>query len=152
MNKLKPILWLSSAGYIAASVILFLVAIWILVASAINLFIEIQASKFEIYQLLDEVALVVFAFAVIDVSKFLLLEEVLRSEVDRKPKQARRALRKLVLIIFTALSLEGLVLTIEMAKTDIQKLVYPILLILVTTLYLIGMGFYQLMSSRAEKE
>ena len=104
-----------------------------------------------VYSLLDEVALIVFAFAVIDVSKYLLFEEVLRGSENRKPEETRQALKKLVLIIFTALSLEGLVLTIEMAKTNIQMMIYSSILIFVATLFLIGLGIYLCLSAKAEK-
>lgn len=150
-RRTKFVLALANAGYVITATILFIVAIWIVVASVIKLGIEIAESEFTVYNLLDEVALVVFAFAVIDVSKYLLCEEVLRNEYERNPKQSRKALTKLVVIIFTALSLESLVLTIEMAKANIQMIVYPALLLLVTTLYLGGFGVYQWFSSKSEK-
>ncbi|MCB1108313.1 MAG: GNAT family acetyltransferase, partial [Chlamydiia bacterium] len=127
-----------------------LIAIWIVIASVINVSSEIWTGNLTVYNILDEAALIVFAFAVIDVSKYLVLEEVLRADQDRKPHQARRALRKLVIIIFTALSLEGLVITIQFAKTDVTKMIYPGILIFVTTLYLIGLGIYQFLNSKAE--
>ena len=150
-RKSKVVIALANAGYVITASILFIVAIWIVVASVIKLGMEISDGEFTVYNLLDEVALVVFAFAVIDVSKYLICEEVLRVEHERNPTQSRKALTKLVLIIFTALSLEGLVLTIEMAKTNIQMMIYPALLIFVTTLYLGGLGFYQWLSSKSEK-
>jgi len=142
---------IANFGYIVTSTILFIIAIWIIVASVVNIWVDVRTHGFSIYGLLDEVALIVFAFAVIDVSKYLVLEEVLRPAKDAKPRKAQQALRKLVVIIFTALSLEGLVLTIEMAKTDVQMMVYSSTLIFVATLYLIGLGVYQWLSSKAEK-
>lgn len=147
----KLVVRVANFGYVVTSLILFAIAIWIVMASVVNIWTEVVTSGFTVYGLLDEVALIVFAFAVIDVSKYLVLEEVLRASKDSKPRDARKALRKLVVIIFTALSLEGLVLTIEMAKTDIRMMIYSSILIFVATLYLIGLGVYQWLSSKAEK-
>lgn len=150
-RQAKLVVRVANFGYMIASLILFAIAIWIVIASVVNIWAEVRTNGFTVYGLLDEVALIVFAFAVIDVSKYLVLEEVLRASKDAKPRDARKALRKLVVIIFTALSLEGLVLTIEMAKTDVKMMVYSSILIFVATLYLIGLGVYQWLSSKAEK-
>ncbi len=150
-NQERIVNFLANLGYIITSLLLFLIAIWIVIASVMNLWQDMQGNGFVVYHLLDEVALIVFAFAVIDVSKYLVTEEVLRSAKDSRPKEARNALRKLVVIIFTALSLEGLVLTIEMAKTNIEMMIYSSILIFVATLFLVGLGFYQWLSSKAEK-
>lgn len=147
----KLVIRLANFGYVLTCAILFAIAIWIVGASVVSIVSEISAGELVVYHLLDEVALIVFAFAVIDVSKYLLLEEVLRGPGDRRPKQTRQALKKLVLIIFTALSLEGLVLTIEMAKTNIEMMIYSSFLIFVATLFLVGLGVYLWLSSKAEK-
>ena len=150
-NKTKFVVRIANIGYIITSIILFLIAIWIVIASVFNVFSDIRSGTLTVYNILDEVALIVFAFAVIDVSKYLILEEVLRSEQDRRPAQARRALRKLVIIIFTALSLEGLITAIQYAKIDVTKMIYPGILIFVTTLYLVGLGIYQYLNSKSER-
>ena len=150
-NKTKIVIRVANVGYIMTSLILFLIAIWIVIASVVNVFNEVFSGNYTVYNILDEVALIVFAFAVIDVSKYLVLEEVLRGDQDRKPYQARKALRKLMIIIFTALSLEGLVTAIQYAKTDVTKMVFPAALIFVATLYLIGLGVYQYLNAKSER-
>ena len=90
--------------------------------------------------------------AVIDVGKYLMLEEVLRKEADqRAPADSRKTLTKFAIIITSALSLEGLVLTIEVAKKDVTDILYPVSVLLSATLYMIGVGIYQKLNSSAEQ-
>lgn len=119
-------------------------------AATLGLIQAIQNSQFTIFKLLDDVALIVFSIAVIDVSKYLMIEEVLKGP-DRSPRDARRAFTKFVIIIVTALSLEALVITIESVKTDITLLIYPILLFITATILLVGLGLYQRLNSSSEK-
>jgi hypothetical protein len=90
--------------------------------------------------------------AVIDVGKYLMLEEVIRKGQAEKPlSETRKTLTKFGIIIASALSLEGLVLTIEVAKQDVTKILYPVSVLLVATIFIVGIGFYQFLSSRSEK-
>ncbi|MCH9612777.1 MAG: hypothetical protein S4CHLAM102_12740 [Chlamydiia bacterium] len=103
---------------------------------------ETSFTNFAINQLLDEVALIVFGIAVMDVVKYLMTEEVLKSESERDTHQTSRSLTKFVIIIATALSLEGLVLTIEVVKTDLRLVIYPAVLFFIATIFIIGLGVY----------
>jgi hypothetical protein len=141
---------LSNFAYTVGCVSLYLISMWIIIVAIIGIIVEIQNTPFIIYKLLDEVALLVFSIAVIDVSKYLMTEEVLR-EHDRSPRDARRVFTKFVIIIITALCLEGLVITIETAKTDITKLLYPILIFVIATFMMIGLGLYQKLNASSEK-
>lgn len=137
------ILFLSNIGFIIACIVLFIIALWIIGSVIYSLFQEARSTHFSVNQLLDEVALLVFAIAVIDVFKFLLIEEVMKSDGEKEPKEARRSLAKFVVIIATALSLEGLVLTIEVAKTDLTQVIYPVILFIVAAIFITGLGLYQ---------
>ena len=112
----------SNFGYVAACVVLYLIALCILISSVWGIIEDFVSGSFTVYKLLDEVGLIVFSMAVIDVGKYLMLEEVLRKESDQKaPADSRRTLTKFAIIITSALSLEGLVLTIEVAKRDVNR-------------------------------
>ena len=100
---------------------------------------------------MDEVAYIVFAVAVSDVARYLLVEEVLRSKETRPLSEKRRALLNLILIIAAAFALEGLILTLQIAKTTIEKLTYPILLLVVSSILLISLGIYQKLTSSQQK-
>ncbi|MCX6987555.1 MAG: hypothetical protein NT065_05305 [Chlamydiae bacterium] len=102
--------------------------------------------------MMDEVAYIVFAVAVADVARYLLVEEVLRSKETRPLVEKRRALLTLILIIAAAFALEGLILTLQMAKTSIEKLIYPILLLVVFSILLVSLGVYQKLSGTRSKE
>jgi len=98
------------------------------------------------------VGLIVFSIAVIDVGKYLMLEEVLRKgRKSKAPKESRKTLSKFAIIIASALSLEGLVLTIEVAKQDVTKLLYPVSVLVTATIYIVGIGLYQKLSAAGEK-
>ncbi|MEM7175568.1 MAG: hypothetical protein AAF443_06560 [Chlamydiota bacterium] len=141
----------SNFGYIAACVVLYLIALCILGSSVWGIIQDFTSGSYTVYKLLDEVGLIVFSMAVIDVGKYLMLEEVLRKESDQKaPSDSRRTLTKFAIIITSALSLEGLVLTIEVAKRDVTDILYPVSVLLSSTLYMIGVGIYQKLNASSE--
>ncbi|MCB1114959.1 MAG: hypothetical protein KDK71_00695 [Chlamydiia bacterium] len=151
-KKERAIITLSDVGYIAACIILYLIALCILFSAVYNIIQEMVSGVYTVYKLLDEVGLIVFSMAVIDVGKYLMLEEVIgKGQVDKPIKETRKTLTKLGIIIATALSLEGLVLTIEVAKQDITKIFYPVSVLFIATIFIVGIGFYQYLSSKAEK-
>ncbi|NRA90904.1 MAG: general glycosylation pathway protein [Simkaniaceae bacterium] len=147
----RTVVKLSNLGYIAACVVLYLIALCILVSAVWSIIADMRSGTYTVYKLLDEVGLIVFSMAVIDVGKYLMLEEVIRkSEAELKPAHTRKTLTKLVIIIATALGLEGLVLTIEVAKQDVTKLLYPVSVLITAALLIIGVGIYQILNARSE--
>ncbi len=141
-NKRLIIRWLSRISFSISCTFLYIVSLLILASVIINIIKDLFSKNFAVFNLLDEVGLIIFSIAVFDVSNYLLEEEVLKDRSIREPKQSRKALMKFILIIFTALSLEGLVLTIEVAKTDISNLFYPISLLITAIICLIGLGIF----------
>jgi len=151
-SKIRVTHIFSNIGYIIGCVLLFIIAIWIMGAAVHSITQDVMASNFTVYNLLDEVALLVFAIAVIDVAKYLMLEEVIHRKKEKDPEEARRSLTKFAIIIATALSLEGLVLTIEVAKSEVDKILYPVSLLVTGTFMIIGIGIYQKLNASAEKK
>jgi D-alanyl-lipoteichoic acid acyltransferase DltB (MBOAT superfamily) len=151
----QVIIRLSNFGYIAGCIVLYLVAFCILISAVVSIILDMHSRQYTVYKILDEVGLIVFAIAVIDVGKYLMIEEVLGKDSKREsPHQSRKTLTKFAIIIVSALSLEGLVLTIEVAKQDVTKLLYPVAVLLTATFYMIGLGIYQKLnaSANAQKE
>lgn len=105
-----------------------------------------------IRKLLDAIGLIVIAMAVFDVSKYFLEEEVLRDRELRSAQEARETLTKFLVIITIAVSLEALVFIFDSGKEDIKLLLYPTLLLAVSVLLVVGLGFYQRLSMVAEIE
>ncbi len=151
-KKAKIITNISNTGYIIGCSILYIISLCIIATTVWTITQDILSKTFTVYLLLDEVGLIVFSIAVIDVAKYLMVEEVLRPDEDRPPQELRRTLTKFAMIIATALSLEGLVLTIEMAKTDITKILYPVAVLITGILFIIGIGVYQRLNAMAEKK
>jgi len=140
--------------YILVSVILFAIAFIIIFWSLWQMSVEmfLTQGSIKLYKMMDEVSYIIFAIAVADVARYLMLEEVLLSNKKRPDHEKRKALSNLILIISTAFSLEGLILTIQVAKTKMENLVYPILLLVVSAVLLISLGVYQKLNSQSAKE
>lgn len=152
-NTTRTIVTLSNFGYVAACIVLYLIALCILISAVYGIIMDLLSGNYTVYKLLDEVGLIVFSMAVVDVGKYLMLEEVIRKDsLNRPPEQSRKTLTKFAIIIASALSLEGLVLTIEVAKRDITQILYPVSVLLVAILYIIGIGVYQKLNASAEKK
>ncbi len=150
-QTITTIITLSNFGYIAACIVLYLIALCILVSAVWGILVDMHSGAYTVYKLLDEVGLIVFSMAVIDVGKYLMLEEVIRKEnYEYQPAQTRKTLTKFAIIIASALSLEGLVLTIEVAKQDITKILYPVCVLITATIFIVGIGVYQLLNARSE--
>jgi len=149
----KTIITLANIGYISGCIVLYLIAICILISAVWSIIADMRSGDYTVYKLLDEVGLIVFSIAVIDVGKYLMIEEVLRKDTSKRaPQQSRKTLTKFAMIIASALSLEGLVLTIEVAKQDITKIFYPVSVLLTATFYIIGIGIYQKFNASAERD
>lgn len=146
----KSVQILSKIGYIAGCAILYAFSISLIVSSVYSVVLDVIKNSFTVYNILDEVGLVVFAIAVIDVAKYLSIEEVIKSNYERHPREERMILTKFVIIIATALALEGLVLTIEVAKANVEKLIYPVMLFLTSTIFIVGIGVYQKLNSSTD--
>ena len=148
---IKSIILLSNFGYVAACVVLYLIALCILGSAVWGIIADMNSGTYTVYKLLDEVGLIVFSMAVIDVGKYLMLEEVIRKGAQEyHPIQTRKTLTKFAIIISSALSLEGLVLTIEVAKQDITQILYPVSVLITATIFIIGIGVYQVLNARSE--
>ncbi len=142
---------LSKVAYGIGCLCLYAIGLLIFGASIYQIYAEIQRATFSVFNLLDEVGLIIFSIAVIDVAKHIMIEEVFK-ERARTPREERHVFSRFLIIILTALSLEGLVLTIETAKTDISKIVFPILLFVVVAFLVIAIGVYHKLNSLREEE
>ena len=141
-KSLQGVLILAKIGFTLGCIFLFLISLWIIALAIVSIIGDIRMGGFNVYKLLDEVGLLVFSIAVIDVAKYLMVEEVFKGSENANPVKSRHALTKFVIIIVTALSLEGLVLTIETLKTDVTKIVYPVLLLIAAVIFMLGLAVY----------
>lgn len=109
-----------------------------------------SGSKDPTHAVVQAVSLIIIAFAVIALSKFIAEEEIERKRELASAGEARRSLTKFISIIIIALSLEALVMVFEANRGDVTAAVYPIALFAVVVLALVGLGAYQRLSSEVE--
>lgn len=140
----------SKALYIVAAFVLRLLSLAVVGMAIWSVTGEVWAGKPFLTQLLDSVALIVIAFAVFDVAKFLLEEQVLKDRELSRIAEARRSLTMFLTIIIIAVSLEALVI-IYQNKNHPYLLFYPSALLAVAVFAVIGLGIFQWLTNKAEK-
>lgn len=101
--------------------------------------------------LLDAVSSLVISVAILDVAKYVMEEEVLRSRELRKPSEAREAVTKFMVIIALVVAIEGIVLVFDVGNTSPELLLFPIMLLVVSVVIVIGLGIFQKFSLQAEE-
>lgn len=101
--------------------------------------------------LLRAVGLIVVAMAVFDVAKYLFEEEVVGSRELGRAQEARKSLTKFMVIIIIALSLQGLTFIFITGQSNVKAIVYPVGLIVVAGLLMVGVGYYQKLSTHIER-
>lgn len=128
------------------------IAIGVIGYSLFDVWRELRAAGDPMRAMLDAIALTVLSLAVIDVSKYLLDEEVIRSRELRAAGEARRTLTKFLTIISIAVSLEALVLIFGATKGNITEYVfYAGFLLFAVVALVVALGVYQWLSARTEE-
>jgi hypothetical protein len=103
------------------------------------------------HQVVESISLIIIAFAVMALSKYIAEEEIERQRELRSPREARRSLTKFMTIIVVAFSLEALVMVFEAHRTNAQEAIYPAALFAIVVFALIGLGIYQWLSNQVER-
>jgi hypothetical protein len=105
-----------------------------------------------IYDLMNGVGLLIVALAIGDVAKFVVEENIVRERELRAPAEALRSLTKFMTIII-ALSLEGVVGIFEAGRDKtFEQMVFPALVMVSANLALVGLGGFQFLSRRSQRE
>jgi hypothetical protein len=134
-------------GYFTvATSFLLLLAVLLLVGAVWEMLVALFHG--DMLGLLDSVGLVIIGFAIIETSKFIAEEEILRNRELRSAVESRRSLTKFVTIIVIAASLEALVMVFEASRSDMTKAIYPAILFAAIMLGLVSLGAFQWLSSR----
>lgn len=139
--------------FIAALILLFVALVimgWSLYEIFTNLF---SANKEQFIPLiLQSVGAIIIAAAIIDVAQYMIEEEVFQDKELRDPKEARKTITKIMVIISIAVSIEGLVYIFKAGTKDLQLLIYPAFLIFVSSMSIVALGIYQKFSVGIEKK
>ena len=140
------------ALYFVIALTLLAVAIGVIGYSVWDVWTEIQADGKPMGAMLDAIGLTVLALAVIDVSKYLFDEEVIRSRELRAAAEARGTLTKFLTIISIAVSLEAVVLIFGATKGNITEyVIYAGFLLFAVVAIVIALGIYQWLSAKTEQ-
>lgn len=144
--------WCGKAIYLAVAVTLLLVALGLIGSSLWTALANLGAERAPSFVLLDAVGMTVLGLAIVDVSKFLLEEEVLRHRELRSPSEARGALTKFLIIITIVVSLEAVILVFEASKAETHDgIVYPVMMFGAVVAIVIALGLYQFLSAKAQQ-
>lgn len=147
---------ITSTIYILTATLLLLFAIIIILFSLYNLLVNTLLTPTIkddfIFSILESAGAMIISIAIIDVSKYMIEEEVLRDKELKKPREARQTLTKIIVIISIAVAMEGLIFIFKAGRQDITLLIYPAVLILSATFMIVGLGLYQKLSISIEKK
>jgi hypothetical protein len=102
----------------------------------------------DVIALLDSAGIVIIGFALVETSRFIAEEEIIRRRELRSAVEARRSLTKFITIIVIAASLEALVMVFEASRTQLERSIYPASLLVAAMLALVALGAFQWLSSR----
>ncbi|MFT6898569.1 MAG: hypothetical protein ACJA13_002993 [Paraglaciecola sp.] len=149
MKKLFNIIF--AGVHLFAAVVLTLLSLIIMVWSVYEVISGINNEVGFIPSMLQSVAAIIIASAIIDVAQYMMEEEVFKDKELRDPKEARRTITKIIVIITIAVSIEGLVFIFKAGTKDLSLLLYPALIILVSAVLIIALGIYQKLSATIEK-
>jgi hypothetical protein len=145
--------WLSRLLFVAIALALFALAISLVVSGAWQLVRGAFGGEIGLYNLMNGVGLLIVSLAIADVAKFVVEENVVRERELRSPAEALRSLTKFMTIIIIALSLEAVVGIFEAGREkQFAQLVYPTLVMAAAILALVGLGVFQYLSRRSQRE
>ena len=145
--------WLSRIAFGTASLVLMAMSLALVGFATTELYGAATRSQGEFGDaLLSAIGYVVIAMAVFDVAKYFIEEEVIRGREMRIASEARRSLTKFISTISIAVFIEGLVTVVRVSKQDVDKMLYPNLLLLTAIVIVAGLGLYQRLSAAIERK
>jgi len=135
----------------AAGIVLMLGALALMVYGPASLVLAVLAGQPFERQIFRAIGYLIVAVAVFDVAKYILEEEAISEDERRNAAVTRRSLTKFASTIVIAVLLEGLVLTFEVAREEIEHVLYPMALLLCGTVLLVALGVFQRLSASTEQ-
>jgi hypothetical protein len=139
--------------FVAVALALFGLALVLVVSGVWQLVRGGLGGEIGIFNLMNGVGLLIVSLAIADVAKFVVEENVVRDREMRSPAEALRSLTKFMTIIIIALSLEGVVGIFETGREKaFDQMIYPSLVMAAAILALVGLGLFQFLSRRSQRE
>lgn len=144
---------LSRIAFGTASIVLMGLSLALVGFAGVDLYDNALRSRGEFGDaLLSAIGNVVIAIAVFDLAKYFIEEEVVRGRELRIASEARRSLTKFISTISIAVFIEALVTVVRVSKQDIDKMIYPNILLLSAIMIVVGLGVYQRLSATIERQ
>jgi hypothetical protein len=145
--------WLARLLFVMVALALFALAITLVISGAWQLVRGAFGGEIGIFNLMNGVGLLIVSLAIADVAKFVVEENVVRDRELRSPAEALRSLTKFMTIIIIALSLEAVVGIFEAGREKhFDQLIYPAVVMAAAILALVGLGAFQFLSRRSQRE
>jgi len=152
MSMQKLFASLINSIHLFAALILIFMSLLIMGWAVYEVVASIPMKGIFIPRMLQSVGAIVISAAIIDVAQYMIEEEVFMSKELRDPREARRTLTKIIVIITIAVSIEGLVYIFKAGTESMALLVYPAGLLFVSAILIVALGIYQKLSAAIERE
>lgn len=117
----------------------------------INIFHELSEENITL-AILQWVWSVVIWVAIADVAKYMYEEEIVKNKELTRAKEARETLTKIIVIISIAVAIEGLIYIFKAWIQDIRLLVYPSILIISSSIMIVGLWIYHKLTVNVDKK
>jgi hypothetical protein len=145
--------WLARLLFVLVALALFTLALSLVVSGGWQLVRGAVSGEIAIYNLMNGVGVLIVSLAIADVAKFVVEENLVRDRELRSPAEALRSMTKFMTIIIIALSLEAIVGIFEAGREkNFDQLVYPTFVMLAAIVALVGLGAFQFLSRRSQRE
>ncbi|MCO4847867.1 MAG: hypothetical protein KC448_07835 [Yoonia sp.] len=142
---------LAAVVYAAAALAMVTISVGLISVSLVRVYAAFFHHQGAEGVLLEAVSSLVISVAILDVAKYVMEEEVLRNRELRDPSEAREAVTKFMVIIALVVAIEGIVLVFELGNSQPELLLYPILLLAISVIIVVGLGIFQRLSLQAEE-
>lgn len=148
----KLFVFLLNSIHLFAALLLIIMSLLIMGWAVYEVIASIPLKGEFIPRMLQSVGVIVISAAIIDVAQYMIEEEVFMNKELRDPREARRTLTKIIVIITIAVSIEGLVYIFKAGTEDMSLLIYPAFLLFVSAILIVALGVYQKLSATIERE
>ncbi|MBP1679770.1 MAG: hypothetical protein H6Q35_109 [Proteobacteria bacterium] len=144
--------FLINSIHLFAALLLIIMSLLIMGWAVYEVIASIPLKGEFIPRMLQSVGAIVISAAIIDVAQYMIEEEVFMNKELRDPREARRTLTKIIVIITIAVSIEGLVYIFKAGTESMALLIYPAWLLFVSAILIVSLGVYQKLSATIERE
>jgi hypothetical protein len=148
----KLFVFLLNSIHLFAALLLIIMSLLIMGWAVYEVIASIPLKGEFIPRMLQSVGAIVISAAIIDVAQYMIEEEVFMNKELRDPREARRTLTKIIVIITIAVSIEGLVYIFKAGTESMALLIYPAFLLFVSAILIVALGVYQKLSATIEQE